>query len=56
MIQHNFFSPLYNILSTDNKYSKLLEWIMIKYLHKYNYHIFLYNTISKMDVLNECDV
>ena len=38
MIQHTFFLHLYNIMLTDKKYSKLLEYIMIKYIHKYNDH------------------
>ena len=30
--------PLYNIILTDKKYSKLLKYIMVKYIHKYKDH------------------
>ena len=32
------FVPLLKIMLTDKKSLKLIEWIMIKYIHKYNYH------------------
>ena len=47
MIQYTFFVPLYRILSTDNKYPKLIEWIMVKYIHEYNYHNFFTTLIIK---------
>ena len=39
----------------DKKSSKLLERIMIKYIHKYNDRNFFYNTNYKIDALNIFD-
>ena len=41
MIQHTFPPPLYNNMLPEKKHYKLLEWILIKYIHKYNDYIFI---------------
>ena len=56
MIQHTLFFPFMKNMLTDKKWSKSLEWIMIKYIHKHNDHNFFYNTDSKIGVLGEFDV
>ena len=56
MIQHTLFFPLIQNYVNRQKYLKLLEWIMIEYIHKYNDNNLLYNTNDKIDVLNEFDV
>ena len=38
MIQHTLFSPFIQKHLTDKKPSKLLEWIMIKYINNYDGH------------------
>ena len=55
MIQHTLFFHLYKIMLTDNKYSKLLEQIMIEYTNSYNDNSVLYNNSSKIYVFNEFD-
>ena len=48
----SFFFSLHNIMLTDKKSLKLLEWVMIEYIHKNNDHIFLDDTNSKIYVLD----
>ena len=48
MIEHTVFVLLYNKIFTDKKYKKVLEYIMIKYIHKYIDCECFYNTNYKI--------